>query len=129
MFASVPIIWFAIFDFQHTKEYFLQRPETYAIGLKNQCFNTKVFWQWFSFGAFQALVILMTTLYCLSLSSQTDGSEVGIWEAGEVVYAAVVLVVNAQMLSAFNTVERIGTSLIVLSAALFFGAYWFEAIP
>jgi phospholipid-transporting ATPase len=44
MFSAVPIIWFAIFDFQFKKETFMENPKLYEIGLKHKCFGTKVFW-------------------------------------------------------------------------------------
>lgn len=52
MFSSVPIVWYAIFDFEHDKPTFLANPKLFDIGLKNKCFGTKVFWLWFISGAF-----------------------------------------------------------------------------
>jgi magnesium-transporting ATPase (P-type) len=50
-FSSIPIMWFALFDFEHEKEEFMKRPKLYEIGLKNLCFGTKIFWSWIIYGA------------------------------------------------------------------------------
>jgi phospholipid-transporting ATPase len=65
MFSSVPIVWYAIFDYQYDKKTFLTNPKLYEIGLKNLCFGTKVFWLWFINGAFSALIIMYIGLYCI----------------------------------------------------------------
>lgn len=52
MFASVPIVWYAIMDFQYSKRKLMTNPKYYDLGLKNKCFGTRVFWLWFINGAF-----------------------------------------------------------------------------
>jgi phospholipid-transporting ATPase len=44
-FTSMPIVWFAIYDWEFDKEHLLQAPATYEIGLKNRCFTPLVFWR------------------------------------------------------------------------------------
>lgn len=39
LFTGFPVIWFCVFDYEHTKEKLLQDEQLYQIGLKNYCFN------------------------------------------------------------------------------------------
>lgn len=46
-FTGLPIIWFAIFDWEYSKKTFLKKPKLYRIGMEDVCFNAFVFWRWF----------------------------------------------------------------------------------
>jgi hypothetical protein len=63
MFTSLPIVWFAVMDQQYEKEEFMKRSRHYRIGLQDKCFGTKVFWQWFSLGAFKAFILMYICLF------------------------------------------------------------------
>jgi phospholipid-transporting ATPase len=39
IFTSLPIIWFSVFDWQHSKQYLLANPKEYRIGLDNMFFK------------------------------------------------------------------------------------------
>lgn len=52
VFTAVPIGWFALLDFQYPKQVFLSDPSKYQLGLRKESFGTKIFWGWFSYGAF-----------------------------------------------------------------------------
>lgn len=45
VFTVVPIMWFAVYDVQHPFAQLVSDPRLYAIGLNNDCFSTKVFFQ------------------------------------------------------------------------------------
>jgi phospholipid-transporting ATPase len=49
-FTAFPVMWFALFDFNYTKETLLSNPKYYKIGLKGECFNKWVFWRWIFYG-------------------------------------------------------------------------------
>mmetsp|Transcript_11553 Transcript_11553/g.17428 ORF Transcript_11553/g.17428 Transcript_11553/m.17428 type:complete len:122 (+) Transcript_11553:2951-3316(+) len=57
-FTGMPICWFCTFDWQFTKEKFLAEPHLYRIGLKNQCFNSFIFWRWYFYAVWQSAAIL-----------------------------------------------------------------------
>lgn len=38
-FTALPIIWYATFDYEYTKEVLKKRPKLYYIGLNDLCFN------------------------------------------------------------------------------------------
>jgi magnesium-transporting ATPase (P-type) len=49
-FTSLPIIWFAVMDFEYSKEELLSDPKYYKIGFKDEEFNRFVFWRWILYG-------------------------------------------------------------------------------
>ena len=46
-FTAIPIIWFAVFDWEFEKERYLREPRLYKIGPQDVLFNDWVFWRWF----------------------------------------------------------------------------------
>ena len=47
VFTGLPVCWYAMFDWQYSKQEFLDNPYLYKIGLKNKCFNSFIFWRWY----------------------------------------------------------------------------------
>ncbi len=45
-FTALPIIWFATFDWEYTKEVFKKRPALYRVGLENRYFTAFEFFKW-----------------------------------------------------------------------------------
>ena len=45
-YTSLPIIWFATFDYEYPKQVLMRRPRLYRIGLQNIYFNSTAFWRW-----------------------------------------------------------------------------------
>ncbi len=52
IFASVPILWYSLYDFEYDKSEFLKNPAHFIVGLRHLLFSNFVFWQWFFQGAF-----------------------------------------------------------------------------
>ncbi len=50
IFTVAPIVWYAIFDYEFTKEELFATPKYYLIGPTNKCFNQRVFWLWIAKG-------------------------------------------------------------------------------
>ena len=129
MFTSVPIVWFAVMDYQYEKIEFLSNTYHYRIGLKEKCFGTMVFWRWFSLGAFKAFVLMYICLYAMDLSIRPDGHMLSLWPEGAIVYAGVVLIANHKLYLEFNYISFHGPLLIIISVLLYFGFVAFESIP
>ena len=51
-FTGAPIMWWAIFDFEFEKKVFMQKPELYKMGLKDEKFSTGIFWSWNLYGSY-----------------------------------------------------------------------------
>jgi phospholipid-transporting ATPase len=58
IFTGMPIIWFAVFDWEYPKEEFMKHPRHYKIGLENIFFNSYVFWRWFFYAVWQGSLLL-----------------------------------------------------------------------
>jgi len=58
LYVSLPIIWYCIFDYEHTKTNLLDQPNLYRIGMTHSLFSTRKFWQWFMHGAVQAGILM-----------------------------------------------------------------------
>ena len=50
VFTSWPIFYFALFDYEFTRETFLSDPTLYKVGLQNKFFSRFVFWRWVIYG-------------------------------------------------------------------------------
>ena len=75
--TSLPICWFATFDFQHekapekpsagdTKKYLMRHPLLYKIGIDSSCFSESIFAQWVAYGLWHAFVVYLTTMIVLA---------------------------------------------------------------
>ena len=85
-FTSLPIMYYALFDFEHEKEkpkyspkrqfgeketyYFLEHPHLYRIGIENTCFGISHFFSWISYGLFHAVFVFFTCLFFIDYPGQ-----------------------------------------------------------
>jgi len=49
-FTSVPIMYYALFDWEFEKEDFMKKVDLYKIGLEYSCFNMLLFTYWLLYG-------------------------------------------------------------------------------
>jgi hypothetical protein len=42
-------MWYALFDFEHAKQIFLENPQLYTQGIENKLFGLQVFWSWIAY--------------------------------------------------------------------------------
>ena len=72
-FTAIPVCWYGVFDFQHTKERFLSDPSLYKLGLKNLAFNKMTVFRWYFYATWQSFVIFYLSFYSLDKSvGKTD---------------------------------------------------------
>ena len=99
VFTSLPIVWFSVFDWQFDKQYLLDNPRQYKIGLENIFFNSWVFWRWFFYGLWQGTLLVLLTFYTMHSSTTNEGNAIGCLETdGQFVFSAIVIVVNLKVL-------------------------------
>jgi phospholipid-transporting ATPase len=79
--TAAPIMYFALFDFEHHKDYdplrredpskqifyFMKHPHLYRIGLEYSCYGVGVFLKWVAYGLSHALMIYIFNFYFLLL--------------------------------------------------------------
>jgi phospholipid-transporting ATPase len=99
VFTAFPIFWFALFDYEHTKEKFLTKPQYYSIGLRNECFSYSIFWQWVASAAAQSLGILLFCYVVMEITLSANGDTSDLFMAGSLAYAAVVLIASVTILN------------------------------
>lgn len=92
--TSLPIGWYATFDWQYKRKqeegdsnkekYLLKNPELYGIGLRSECFSVTIFGQWLLYGLWHAVIIYGTCMLVLSNpeTMQSDGKDIGFWVSG-----------------------------------------------
>ena len=119
-------MWFSTMDYQYEKKELLENTKHYEIGLKDKCFGTKVFWQWFGLGALKALIITWICYYAQEIAFRPSGGNTSLFPSGCVVYLAVVLVANHKLLINSNIHHFLGVLMIILSAASFFVVLFIE---
>ena len=80
--TSLPIMWFAIFDFEFEKDreeaqkagyvsigdgkLFMRNPQLYKLGMNGSCFSLKILSQWILYAIWHAFVIYNVNFYVLS---------------------------------------------------------------
>jgi magnesium-transporting ATPase (P-type) len=105
----------------------LSNPKLYSIGIKNECFNTYIYWRWITYACVQALILLITIYIPFEKSiSNKDGNTSGLWMSGAVVYAGVVITANVKLLNSFSSYAFWGEFLVALSIASYFICFWAE---
>lgn len=89
-------MWYALFDFEHSKSKLLSSPKLYDIGLMNKCFSVRIFWKWVISGSIQALALVIFTFVVFEgmSSSNSSGSYSSLWLSGTITYAGVVILAN-----------------------------------
>lgn len=122
-FTAIPIIWFAVFDWEFDKQTLLDNPSLYRIGLDDLFFDRTTFWRWFMYAVWQGTLLLFISYD--TLQGYTDG----LWQMGEFevqgnfIFCVLVILVNIKLLiSSFEQTFGIWFWCIG-SLALFFPAY------
>lgn len=98
IFTSIPIIWFAVFDWEHDKQTFLNNPELYKIGLEDVFFNHWVFWRWFFYAVWQGALLVSLSYIALGTATYHFGQLGSLTMEGQFVFGAIVIIVNVKVL-------------------------------
>ena len=114
-------MWWAIFDFEYEKKVFMQRPELYKIGLKDEKFSTGIFWSWNLYGSYQALLVMYFCLIFPDAALCFNGKQYSLWPGGMMAYFACVVIANFVFIRMTNTFAFWGELLSFLQATAY---YW-----
>jgi phospholipid-translocating ATPase len=98
MFTFLPIIWFAVFDWEKDKQVLLDRPLLYKIGFNDIYFNTWIFLRWFAYAFCQGTLLLLLTYHSMNFSTSSTGKGGTLYISGQFVFSAVVVLVNLKIL-------------------------------
>mmetsp|Transcript_1651 Transcript_1651/g.3553 ORF Transcript_1651/g.3553 Transcript_1651/m.3553 type:complete len:1147 (+) Transcript_1651:184-3624(+) len=100
IFASCPIVIYALFDREIEFNILMLEPVHYEIGLKDKLFNSIVFWGWIVEASLQALAICLLCVFSMSsFSGDTDNGRMNnMFVGGIFVFGMVVLFANLKVL-------------------------------
>eukprot|EP00347_Sterkiella_histriomuscorum_P021501 403333759 len=114
-YTALPIMFYALFDFQYTKQEFLTNSRHYKLGFKgknqsllliflvDECFNKWVFWRWIFYGIWQGALVLFIGFYSMEDVDGSNGKTGSYLTDGQFVYMSVVTLVNLKILNSSNT--------------------------
>jgi len=122
VFTSFPIISYAVFDQEHSKEKLLTFPQLYAPGQSNKNLNFGTFFTCFLYSSVISCFIFFTCYCCMADSTDPSGKQSFIWLDGLTCYVAVVCFVTFKILMDFNSHVTFTLVMIVLSCLSIFPA-------
>lgn len=127
--TSLPIMFYALFDWEHVKPVFMSMPKLYHIGMKSECWSNLIFVKWLLYALFHGFLLYFISIVCLVQPDQyeSDGKEIGFWIAGHTVYGSAVFVANLVILHQFNNFQGYGEALVGLMCLAFFVFLGFES--
>lgn len=99
LFASGPIVIYAIFDKEMPVSELLLNPEHYKLGIQGKLFSTRKFWEWIMEACVQSLLILLFSVFGLcSIGGKKHDGQVATMEVSSVmVFGLVVVFVNVKV--------------------------------
>lgn len=100
IFTFMPICWFAVFDWEASKEKFLEKPKLYKIGLEDIYFNNGAFWRIFFYACFSGVFVWLIGFTTLDTATNFNGTTGSLWVDGQFCFTAVVIIVNFKVLIA-----------------------------
>ena len=95
-FTGVAPMWWALFDFEHTKETFMKTPRLYRIGMDHTKFSMKIFWTWIAFATYQTVLLLFFCIVFIQMNPEVPegGLIYNFWASGHMTYLACVILAN-----------------------------------
>ena len=105
------------------KDFYLENPQLYDIGIKRECFSKTLFMQWIFYALWHGLIVFATVLLVMENPStyQSDGKNIGFWVCGMAIYGVCIFVANFELAIRFHTHTKWST--LTLSAGVV--AYFF----
>jgi len=128
--TSLPILWYAVADFEYDKDafkvnvkfdkLFMKNPLLYGIGINKECFSLSLMLKWVIYALFHAYIIYYWCFYFITGAPQSDGKDLGFWVAGHVVYGACCLLANLILIHKFNLIDKIQVFFVFLMVLAYF---------
>jgi len=127
VFTALPILWFAIFDEEFSKQTFLNEPKHFWIGLYDEYYSFKLLTLSVIKGIINGLLIFLFVFCSIDgLHVGAEGKNGSFWVSSATVYAIVVINANLWILQRTCTHTWVSTVLIFLSIASYFLFWWLE---
>ena len=127
-FTFLPITWFAIFDWEHDKQVFLNKPSLYFIGPYDVYFNKYTFWRWFWYAIWQGIFLCAISFVTLDSGMEQMGQMGGLSLDGNFMFCALVMIVNIKVLISSKQITFWACFMNFVSIASFFGIFYMFSI-
>lgn len=128
-FTAFPIMIFAIFDQEYTREQFLTNPSHYVIGLTNEYFTNSLVARVIAKGAFNGLLMILFVYHGLNGDHiGSTGANGDLWVSGTLVYAIVVVNANLFVMQRTSNHTWMSSIFLILSVASFFALFYLISI-
>jgi phospholipid-transporting ATPase len=127
--TSLPIMYYPLFDWQHTKEVFMKYPELYMKGMTYSEYSNMTFLKWFFMGIWHSIIIYWVCMMVLEAENRmmSNGKTSGFWVGGHVVYGAAVLMANMLILMKFHVHDKYHAIPLVMMVSAYFVFLWAES--
>ena len=126
-FTFMPVVLFAIFDWEMKLEDLVQKPKMYKDGKEN---HELTIWRWTKWQIEAMFIGAVTFALCFSIA-ETDYTQLGktssMWLEGCLCYSAIVIIVTWKILSESNTINPIIVFFDLGSVVLYFILFWLES--
>jgi len=123
-FTGVPIMFYALYDFEHSKFLLMNDPKYYKIGYNDECFNKWIFWRWIFYGIWQGAMVLFVGFYSMEEPDSKSGRTGSYLTDGQFIYMSVVTLVNIKILTSTHTYSFFSFFLTLGSIATFILFYF-----
>ena len=125
-FTSLPIVYFALFDFEYKRIELMIKPKLYREGQKGIYFNFVVFWRWIVLGINQSILVYYISFIVFNWAPGEKGKLGDIWLTGAFVYLSVVILANTRILFDLNTHTWFSCTISIISISAFFVFFYLE---
>ena len=126
VFASLPIIWFGIYDKEVSYDILMGDSRYYTQGIINKLFHNKRFWKWVFYGIIQAYFVYIYSF--ITCNYVYSGYLHDITSKGSIAYSGVVLIVNIKILTTTSSHTYISFLLFLLSILSYYFMLWLMSL-
>ena len=119
-FTSLPIMWYALFDYEFVPEVFNEFPKLFRLGMLNSCFSVWKFWGWIAYAFTQGALVVLFCYYLPSATLLPEGYTYSFWAAGHWVYMICLLLANAIVLRLQSNFTGYGEFVMALAVGGFY---------
>jgi magnesium-transporting ATPase (P-type) len=124
-YTSFPIMWFAMADWEYTKDELLNNPKLYKIGLQDIYFNKWVFWRWFFTGIWQGILLIMVVTRSIDSNFGYKGQGGSLDLDGMCIFTIVVLIVNLKVMISSSDWNFFMYFWVIGQSAFYLVCFWF----
>ena len=118
--TAIPVLVLGVLDQDLPAAVVEQQPEVYKPGLTNTHFSDRIFWGWMGATVVDAIIIFGSAASVYAAGG-AQGSDLGMWQLGALVFTMVVVVANARLMWHVYIFQAVQPFFFLASIALWFG--------